>query len=309
MGPNIGNTNLKTLLLANNLCNQYGIDPTSVGFNISFAMELFERGILTSKDYDGKELRFGDGDGALQMLDNIAHRRSLGDVLAEGTKRAAAAIGKGAGEFAMQVKGQEMVPIEPRSQTNLALGYAVAPIGPRHDICEHDWDFDTRVGWTHTLDLSRTIGILDRVPMEYIGTDKVRNFKALYNIWSAADAYLFCIFATAPTRLLSLQMMTEMLHAITGWETSSYEIMRTGERRNHIMRWYNSREGLTRNDDTLPNRFFTEKIKDGPKKGDVLNKAKFEEAIKDFYLMMGWDEQGVPERQTLYDSNLEFLTL
>jgi aldehyde:ferredoxin oxidoreductase len=307
MGPNIGNGDLTLMLCANNLCNQYGLDPTSLGFNISFAMELFEKGILTKKDYNGKELHFGDGDGALQMIEDITFRRSLGDILSEGTKRAASIIGKGANEFAMHVKGQEMVPIEPRSQTNLAVGYAVAPIGPRHDICEHDWDFDTRVGWTHTLDLSQTLGILNRVPMEYIGTDKVRNFKALYNIWSATDAYLFCIFATAPTRILSLQKMAELLHAITGWETSAYEIMRTGERRNHIMRWYNIREGLNRSDDTLPKRFFIEPIKDGPKKGDVLEKEKFDGAIRDFYLMMGWDEEGVPKKETLYDYNLEFL--
>jgi aldehyde:ferredoxin oxidoreductase len=307
MGPNIGNAKLQTMLIANNLCNQYGLDPTSLGFTISFAMELFEKEILKKEDYDGRELHFGDSDEALRMIEQITRRQGLGDILAEGTKRAAKTIGGGAEQFAMHVKGQEMVPIEPRSQTNLALGYSVAPIGPRHDICEHDWDFDTRVGWTHTLDLSRTIGILNRIPMEYIGTDKVRNFKALYTLWSAADAYLFCIFATAPTRLLSLQKMTEMLHAVTGWETSSYEIMRAGERRDNIMRWYNLREGMTRDDDTLPDRFFTENIKDGPKKGDVLDREKFNSAIQDFYLMMGWDEDGVPRKQTLYDSNLEFL--
>ncbi len=133
----------------------------------------------------------------------------------------------------MHVKGLEMVCFEPRSQTNLALGYAVAPIGPRYDICEHDWDFDTEVGWEHTLTLSRTIGILKRVPMNRIGPEKVRYFKALFTLWSAADALDLCIFAIAPTRIFSLPEMAEMVLAVMGWEFSSHEMMKIGERRRH----------------------------------------------------------------------------
>jgi len=128
------------------------------------------------------------------------------------------------------------------TQTNLALGYATAPIGPRYDICEHDWDYDTRVGWEHTLESSRTLGILDRIPMDYLGEDKVRNFKALATLWSAADALDLCIFAIAPTRALTLHDMAELLGAVTGWNTSAYEVMRLGERRLHLMRAYNLRE-------------------------------------------------------------------
>ena len=245
MGPNIGVGDLDIVLRANNLCNQLGMDPTSLGFTISFTMELFERGLLSAQDNGGHALHFGDGAGALRLTEDIAWRRGLGNLLAEGSKRAADQIGGDAPRYAMHVKGLELVPFEPRSQTNLALGYAVAPIGPRYDICEHDWDFDTQVGWSHTLDLSRTLGILERISMSYIGPEKVRNFKALFNLWSAADTLDLCIFAIAPTRLLSLEQMAALLHAVTGWETSAYEIMRIGERRNHLMRWYNHREGIT----------------------------------------------------------------
>jgi aldehyde:ferredoxin oxidoreductase len=307
MGPNIGVGDLDVVLRANNLCNQYGMDPTSLGFTISFAMELFERGILTSADNDGRKLLFGDGEGALEMMEKIARRKGLGDILAEGTRLAAGSVGQGSERYAMHVKGLEMVCFEPRSQTNLAMGYAVAPIGPRYDTCEHDWDFDTRVGWSHSLDLSRTLGILDRIPMEYIGPDKVRNFKVLFNLWSGADALDFCIFAIAPTRLLSLPKMSEMLRASTGWETSSYEIIRAGERRVHLMRWYNAREGLTADDDRLPDRFYDERIESGPRRGDVINRKEFHEAIRTFYRMMGWDEQGRPLKETLYDHGLEWV--
>ena len=307
MGANLGIDDLDAVLRANNRCNQHGLDPTSLGFTISFAMELFERGILTAADNDGQALAFGDAAAALAMLEKIAARQGLGDLLAEGTRLAARQLGPEAEACAMQVKGLEMVCFEPRSQTNLALGYAVAPIGPRYDICEHDWDFDTEVGWDHTLQLSRTIGILERIPMGHIGADKVRNFKALFNLWSAADALDFCIFAIAPTRLLSLRQMAEMLHATTGWETSSYEIMRLGERRNHLMRIYNLREGLTAADDRLPDRFYEEPIASGPRQGDCLDREAFQGAVRTFYAMMGWDDDGRPTPATLHDAGLEWV--
>jgi aldehyde:ferredoxin oxidoreductase len=290
----------------NNLCHQWGLDPVSLGFTLSLAMEAFANNILTTADTNGLDLRFGNHDAVLEMVRCIVDREGFGDVLAEGCKRVAAKIGKGAERYALQVKGLEFVPIEPRSQTNLALGYATAPIGPRYDICEHDWDFDIAVGWDHSLEFTRTLGILERIPMEYLGAKKVRNFKVLNNLWSGADALGYCIFAIAPTRALSLQSMTDMLAAITGWETSSYEILRWGERRNHLMRVYNNREGLTAADDWLPDRFFDEPIDSGTKQGLKLDREAFQNAINTYYEMMGWDEQGIPRPATLYDHHLEW---
>src|ERR1041384_2226593 len=201
-------------------------------------MELTERGLMNFG------ARFGDTTAAWQLMEEITHRQGVGNLLAEGTRLAAGTIGGGAERFAMQVKGQEMVCFEPRRQTTLAMGYTTAPVGPRYDICEHDWDFDTKFGWEHSLNFSRTLGILERIPMNHPGPEKIRNFKALNNLWSAADALDLCIFAIAPTRLLSMPLMAQMIAAVTGWETSDYEMMRIGERRNHLMRWYNLREGL-----------------------------------------------------------------
>ena len=206
----------------------------------------------------------------------------------------------------MHVKGLEMVPFEPRSQTNLATGFAVAPVGPRYDICEHDWDYDVAVGWEHTMVLSRTLGILERIPMEHLGVDKVRNYKALNTLWSAADALGLCIFAVAPTRILSMETMARLTAAITGWKTSSWELMRFGERRNHLYRVYNNREGLGPADDTLPDRFFDEAISDGPKGGVRLDRAEFARVIAAYYEMMGWDADGVPLPATLHDHRLEW---
>ena len=306
MGPNIGTPDVATLIAYNTRLNELGMDPVSLGFTLSMAMELRECGLLTAADLDGLDLRFGNVEATQAMIERIARREGIGNVLAEGVKRAAAHLGRGAETFAMHVKGLEMVPFEPRSQTNLATGFAVAPTGPRYDICEHDWDYDVDVGWGHTLDLSRTLGIHERIPMEHLGVDKVRNYKALNTLWSAADALCFCIFAVAPTRILTMGMMTRLVAAVTGWETSSYELMRIGERRNHLYRVYNNREGLGPAEDTLPDRFFDEAISDGPKQGQRLDRATFERVVGTYYQMMGWDAAGVPLPATLYDHHLEW---
>ena len=304
-GSNLGIANLDDVFAANILCNELGLDPNSLGFTLSMAMECVQEGVLDEADV-GVALRFGNGEAALAMTRRIAERDGFGNVLAEGVKRAAEQIGGGAERFALHVKGVEMVPFEPRTQTNLALGYATAPIGPRYEICEHDWDYDTKVGWPHAMEGSRTLGILQRIPMGYLGPDKVRNFKALNDVWSGADALDLSLFAVAPTRILRLDEMAELLAAVTGWETSGYEIMRFGERRNHLMRMYNLREGLTAADDTLPDRFFDDPISEGTWAGTRLDRQRFSEAIRTYYQMMGWDEDGRPLPATLIDHHLEW---
>lgn len=306
LGPNLGIASLEMVLQANVLCNELGLDPTSLGFTLSLAMECMDRGLL-AKEKVGMDLRFGNATAMLQMIERIAYRQGFGDVLAEGSRRAAESIDDEALPYAMQVKGLEMVCFEPRTQTNLALGYATAPIGPRYDICEHDWDYDTEVGWEHTLESSRTVGILQRIPMEYLGEDKVRNFKALATLWSGADALDLCIFAIAPTRVLTLRDMAELLGAVTGWNTSSYEIMRFGERRLHLMRVFNLREGLSADDDVLPSRFYDEPVAVGRWQGTCLDRTDFASAVRTYYRMMGWDDTGQPRYETLLDHHLEWV--
>lgn len=303
-GPNLGNPDVEKIIKANVLCNEYGMDPNSLGFTISFAQECVQNGLI---DSEGLNLSFSKDVDLVGIIEKIARREGLGDLLAEGSWRAAQQIGKGAEKFSMTVKKNEMTPFEARSQTNLALGFAVSATGPRYEICEHDWDFDTEVGWDHTLNYCRTLGILDRIPMNYLGKEKVGMYKALNDLWSAVDSLGMCIFASAPTRVYSLAEMAELYHNITGFETSSYEIMRLGNMRNQLFRWYNLREGITAGQDTLPDRFFEQEIDAGRLKGTKLDKKKFHEMIRFYYQMMGWDEQGRPLEATMYDLGLDWL--
>lgn len=305
LGPNLGTTQLDPLLAANIRCNELGLDPTSLGFTLSMAMESKARGRL-SPELSKNIPSFGDSEKLLTLIEEIAARNGAGDLLAEGSKRAAETIGNGAEAFAMQVKGLELVPFEPRTQTGLALGYATAPIGPRYDIAEHDWDFDA-AGWGHALENARTLGILQRMPMQEISAHKVRNYKALNTLWSAADALDFCIFAIAPVRVLSFEQMAAMLAAITGWNTSTYEIMRIGERRIQLMRIYNLREGIGAQADALPDRFFDDPIDSGLWQGHRIDRRAFMDAIRTWYRMMGWDDEGRPTYETLADHHLEWV--
>jgi aldehyde:ferredoxin oxidoreductase len=305
MGANIGNADLDFLFESNILCNTLGMDPTSLGYVISMAIECLENGIAI--DSIDASLTWGDTAGLRTLIHEIAARTGAGDLLAEGVKRASASLGPESAHFAMHIKGLEMCVAEPRTQTNLALGYATAPIGPRYNICEHDWDYDIELGWPHTMQGSNTLVILERIPMDYLGPKKVRNYKALSNIWSATDALCVCVFAAPPTRSMTVEEMGTLLGAITGWETSSYEVMAFGERRIHLTKVFNVREGLTAAEDTLPERFFTDPITVGRWENYSIDKVKFQEMIQTYYAMMGWDQSGVPRYTTLIEKHLEWV--
>jgi aldehyde:ferredoxin oxidoreductase len=143
--------------------------------------------------------------------------------------------------------------------------------------------------------------------MDYLGPKKVRNYRALSQIWSATDALCLCIFAAPPTRSMTLEEMGSMLSAITGWESSSYEVMEYGERRINLTKIYNIREGITVDQDTLPERFFTDPITVGRWSDYSIDKGKFQEMIQTYYAMMGWSEAGIPRYSTLLSSRLEWV--
>ena len=292
----------------NTLCMLQGLDPVSTGNVLGFAAECVEKGLLDKADF-GYEFGFGDmaDKNGCRLIEDIALRRGAGSVLAEGVRRAAIQVGRGAEAFALHVKGVECIAIEARSQTNLAMGFATAPVGPQGDICEHDWDYDVTVGWSHTLDRSATMGIYERIPMALQSPAKVRNYNALNLVWSGTDGLGVCLYACAPTRYLRLEQVAELVSAVTGWDFSSYELFRVGERRNALMRWYNYREGFNAEDDMLPERFYTEPIRSGRHAGAVIDKVKFRQMIQTYYEMCGWDSQGRPTLAKLYDMHLEWL--
>jgi aldehyde:ferredoxin oxidoreductase len=307
LGPNLGLTELARVLALNDRCLRLGLDPVSLGFTLSFAMECRESDLLSAGDLGGVDLRFGGADDVGAAIEQIASRTGPGEWLADGAARAAQHLGPVSQPFALTVKGLEMSVFDPRAQAGLALGFATAPFGPRYDVAEHDADYDdTRPSWPHSLELSRTLGIHELLPATAQTAEKTRIFATLVEFWSALDALLVCPYASAPVRILSLEDVAELVGAITGWDTSAYEVMRWGARRLQLMRIYNLREGLTAADDRLPDRFFDEPIDDGPLAGAKLDRAAFAAMIATYYELMGWDEAGAPTAATRLAHQLEW---
>ena len=292
LGSNCGIDNLKAICKGNELCNAYSLDTISTGLCISFAMECFEKGIITTKDTGGLEIRFGDAEIMLKLIELIAFRNGFGDVLADGTAVAAQKIGKSAGEYAMQVKGVELALHEPRLKAGLGLGYMVNPNGADHCMNIHDTLFakDPQMKDLHAL------GILEGVPPEEMSPRKVTLFKAMQFLRLLGDCLPVCMILPYNYRQLA-----DLTSAVTGWDVDIPELTRTADRILTMMRLFNIREGFTEADDKLPARFFQPKT-DGYLAQAKPDSAKFERAKRYYYSLMGWDKQtGVPTTETIED--------
>jgi aldehyde:ferredoxin oxidoreductase len=297
---------LAAVCKANEICNRYGLDTISTGVTIAFAMECFEKGLLTKKETEGLELRFGNAEALIAMCEKIALRQGIGDLLAEGSWRAAQVIGKGAERLTMTVKGQEIPAHEPRGKWGVGLGYAVSPTGADHLQAAHDTSFDCPPNpeeeYTY-IDVSDLwpFGIYEPVPAEDLGPEKVRMFTFLQRWWSLHNVLDLCIFVSAPEyRMTGLRHLEELVRSATGWNVNEWELLRAGELGITLARVFNVREGFRRQDDWLPERFFeTLKIRDREKKG--ISKESLCQAISLYYLLMGWDEEGVPYEWKLID--------
>lgn len=294
-----GNDDLISIAKANELCAAYGFDTISLGVVIAFAMECYERGIITASETDGVELRQGNARAMLQMIEKINRREGFGAVLAEGVVRAAKAIGRGAEEFAMHTHGQEIPMHEPRLKMGLGVGYAVSPTGADHNHNIHDTIY-TKEG--ETINQMRQLDPAIRpLPAGDLSVDKVRLLTANTNWMHMWDSAVMCQFLP-----YSPQQMTDLLNAVTGWEADTKEYLRTGERAATLARLYNLREGWDPREDTLPKRFF-EPFKSGPLAGTGVSPEAFAAATREYYREMGWDENGVPTGERLRELGIDSL--
>jgi aldehyde:ferredoxin oxidoreductase len=299
----------------NELCNKYGLDTISTGATIAFAMECFENGLLTEQDTEGIKLSFGNADAMLHMIDNIAFRKGIGSILAEGVMRASKIIGKNSGKFAMHVKGLELAMHEPRAKFGVGLAYAISPTGADHLQHEHDGAFDPGLeGYSHDaeapaffMEQSYPLGILEPIPSLDLKPKKVRLFTYLQHWWSLFNSLGLCIFTTAPVRLYTVSQIVEIVKAITGWDVTLWELMKLGERGTTMARCLNILQGITKDLDILPERFF-QPIKSGGFKGSKLPKNDFKNALISYYDMMGWNkETGVPTKGKLEELDIGWI--
>jgi len=289
LGSTCGVDDLEAIAKGNELCNAYGLDTIGVGVAIAFGMECFERGLITTEDTGGIELRFGNAAAMLEMIEKICRREGFGDVLADGSKRAAERIGKGAEQYAIHVKGQEVPMHEPRLKHALGVGYGLSPTGADHCHNLHD------TGYVSSTGGAASWGVLEPMPADYLGPEKVRLLKLTAALRSANNCMVVCQFV--PWKNLHLD---ELVRAVTGWETTQVELIALGQRTINLTRLFNLRRGFAAKDDRLTERFF-KPFKDGPLAGVGVNREAFEKARITYYRMMGWTDEGVPTPETLHD--------
>ena len=289
-GSYCGIGDLSAVALANQACDQYGLDTISCGATIAFAMECFERGILTLQDTGGIDLRFGNADAMLAVLDKIVRREGLGDLLANGSAYAARQIGRGAEDLVVAVKNQELPAHMPQVKRSLALVYAVNPFGADHQSSEHDPGY-TPESAPASLERMAQIGLTAPQPDRVLNREKAR--LALYTEWnySFMDSADLCQFVYGPSwQLMGPTEMVELMRAVTGWEMTVNDMQRIGERRLNLMRAFNAREGAGRERDTLPRRLFDQPLKGGPSDGAFITRQELESALNDYYELAGWDK-------------------
>jgi len=290
MGSLLGISDMSAIVKANALINDYGLDSISLGGTIAFAMECYQEGLLNLKDTDGLELNFGNTASVFALIEKITHRQGIGDLLADGSLRAARMIGKGAETLAMQVKGQEMPMHDPRTKLSQALAYAVCPTGADHNTSPFDDMYAKKGGY---LDNAKPLGILTPVPEHSLGPDKVRLYTYLHLERSLGNSLLICTFVSTPTAPMTINKLTQVTRAVTGWDLSEWEMMKVGERGVTLARLFNIKHGLTCADDALPARMM-EPIRKGNREGWVVDEQELKNAIQTYYGMMGWDGDGVP---------------
>jgi aldehyde:ferredoxin oxidoreductase len=276
-------------------------------------MELFQRGIIDESDTDGLDLGWGNEDSVMELIRKIAYREGFGDVLAGGCDKAAAEIGRGAERFVMTTKGVEIIDGDPRAHQKIyVLCHITSPRGGDNikgghtaqdsDIYDPNW-------WIDDFDIFDNIKskIFKTKPEEIHSTWEG---KALYTKWLQD---LYSVQNTLGTDLfvggrlgIGPTYLSRIYSAFTGIDTTPEELMESGERIFNLFKAYAVRQGQSRKDDTLPDRFFEEPLPDGPAKGAVLSRETLNRVLDEYYELRGWDkETGIPTGQKLIELGLD----
>jgi len=287
-GSNCGIGNPQAVCKANERCNAYSLDAISTGVTISLAMECYEKGWLTSDDTGGIELKFGNTEALLEVIELISRREGIGDLLAEGSARLAEKINRGSDKIAMNVKGLESPMPDPRVMYSMTIGYMVNSHGADHVSSDNP-------GWQEGIE---QFGVTLPVPDDF-SPRRLSVFKLNHCLVMTQDLMVICAFPS-----LDYDTKLDLIKSVTGWNTGWVELIKTGERILTLMRLFNTREGFTAADDRLPDRFFEQKI-DRPLPRPLPTKAEVEKAKKYYYTFMGWDANGVPLPEKIEELGIE----
>jgi aldehyde:ferredoxin oxidoreductase len=301
-GSYCGIDDLVAVSYANQLCNMYGMDTISCGATIAWAMECFESGLIDKEDTGGLELNFGNSDAMIATVDLIATRTGLGDILAEGSAKAAKVIGRGSEALLVTGKNMEYPAHMPQIKRSLVLIYTVNPFGADHMSHAHDptyRDYPERM---------KQLGLDTPQPDNVLNREKVHFALTTQFLHSCLDTLNLCQFVFGPSwQLFGPDQIVEVVRAITGWDVSIDELLEVGERRLNLLRAFNAREGFDRAYDTLPKKLQME-LNGGVSEGLYVSSEEVEQAMDWYFSMAGWDvTTGVPGQEKLEELGLGWI--
>jgi aldehyde:ferredoxin oxidoreductase len=286
LGPNCLNNNLESVIKANDICNRYGIDTISTGAIIAFAMECFEKGLITTSDTDGIEMTWGNHKSLVAMTEKIAKREGFGDVLADGVKRAAARIGKGADKYAMHIQGQEIPGHHPAASYHVTATYLTDATPARH---------------TQGSEEHHNAGLLPELDHKlFTGRGKAHQIGS--NFQHSLMCCGLCLFVNMafPT----VEPIADFMRLVTGWDFTTAELVKTGERIANMRQAFNLREGIKLTNYQLPERASGRPPhEEGPLAGITVDK---EALVREFLAEMDWDPvTGKPSQPKLRELDLD----
>ena len=291
LGSNCGVDDLDSIIAADRLCDDYGIDTISYGGSIGFVMECFQRGLLTAKDTGGIDFNFGNSDTVVRCVQLVAQRKGFGDFLARGVKAMSEQIGQDSDHFACHVRGLEPPGHSARALKCMGIGYAVSPRGGSHH--------DARPSLEYRLDRDERQSIKGKVSLAY----DTANWTAI------RDSMVICSFCEGVSGFSLGRDHVDLINRTVGWDLTLDELTEIGCRIQALERSYNCREGLRRQDDRLPGRFMTEEIPSGNSRGLITRPEELQQMLDDYYDRRGWQSDGVPKKETLAKLGLEDISL
>jgi len=298
---------LPAICKANELCNQYGMDTISCGATISWAFEAFNEGKLTLNDTDGLDLTWGNAESMVSLTEKIATRDGFGDLLAEGSERAAKKIGRGTEAYLITFKGQEAPAHMPRVKRSLAIIYATNPYGADHQSHEHDPAIED--DFEYYADRMAVLGFSEAQEPRSLSDEKIRFAAASQRMYSAMDSLNLCQFVFGPAwQLYGPDDMVELVRTVTGWEDVTFDdLQKVGERRVNMMRAFNARDGFDRKNDVLPEKLF-KPLAGGVSDGWKLDRDEVNAALDKYFEFCGWDvTTGNPTRAKLDELDLSWV--
>ncbi|MDD2215381.1 MAG: aldehyde ferredoxin oxidoreductase family protein [Eubacteriales bacterium] len=304
-GPNLGITDKLDIIKINEMCSKYTMDTISFGGTVGYAMECYEKGILTKEDTDGLDLRFGNADAVIKLAEMTGRREGFGNLIAEGTKYLSEHLGGEALDFAVHVKGKEFPAHMPHNKASLALAYATVAFGPDHVSS----NFDGSIASEPIPYQLRGFG-LDTAQDPYVLNDeKVRLYWQTQKVYSLLDTVCVCCLTFSFWTIYDFTDLTNAINAATGMNTHMDELIEIAERRLIMMRAFNTREGFTAEDDELPKRLFDDPLTGGSSDGLTVNHDDFERTKKLYYEMAGLDSEGKPTKARLLELGLDWIEI